>query len=65
MGKTLGAHLPEDISIVTVESQNVYEFSEELTPAVAVAIPEAVQIILDLLIQSRTEITPKSKDLKS
>ncbi len=59
MGRSLGAHLPEDISIVTVESQKVYEFSEELTPAVREAVPQAIRIILDLLIESRTNIRNK------
>lgn len=65
MGRSLGAHLPEDISIVTVESQKVYEFSEELTPAVRAAVSEAVGIILDLLIESRPETARKTKDLKT
>ena len=65
MGQSLGAHLPEDISVVTIESQNVYEFSERLTPAVAAAIPEAIRIILDLLIESNPEKAPKVDNLKS
>lgn len=65
LGRSLGAHLPEDITIVAVETQHVYEFSEELTPEVRAAIPEAIGIILDLLIESRTEKIPNTKDLKS
>lgn len=49
MGKSMGASLPEEITVVAIESQNVYEFSEELTPAVASAVPEAVQTVLNLL----------------
>ena len=55
MGRSLGANLPEDISVVTVESQKVYEFSEEMTPAVAAAVPQALKIIQDLLIESNPE----------
>jgi hydrogenase maturation protease len=55
MGRSLGAHLPEDISVVTVESQKVYEFSEDMTPAVAAAVPQALKIIQDLLIESSSE----------
>jgi hydrogenase maturation protease len=52
MGHALGAHLPEDISIVTVEAEKVYDFSENLTPPVANAIPEAVGMIRRLLLES-------------
>lgn len=59
IGNSLGAHLPKDISVVTVEARKVYEFSNTLTPPVAAAIPEAIGIILDLLIESNPRITPK------
>ncbi len=58
MGRSLGAHLPDRISVITVESRKVYDFSEEMTPAVAAAIPQALKIIQKLLIQSTTEKTP-------
>ena len=64
MGRTLGAQLPEEISIVTIESHKVYEFSDELTPEVAAAVPRAERIILDLLLESRPEQSPKPNDLK-
>jgi hydrogenase maturation protease len=65
LGHSLGAHLPEDISVVTVESQKVYEFSENLTSAVAAAVPQALRIILDLLIESKLEKPPNDEDIKS
>jgi hydrogenase maturation protease len=65
MGISLGAHLPEDISVVTIESQKVYEFSEKMTPAVAAAVPQAVKIILDLLIESESEKPSKDTGIKS
>lgn len=55
IGFSLGAHLPKDISVVAVEAQKVYEFSNDLTPPVAAAVPEAVDIILDLLINPLQE----------
>jgi hydrogenase maturation protease len=55
LGGSLGANLPEDITIVAVESQKVYEFSEEMTPSVAAALPQALKIIQDLLIESSPE----------
>lgn len=51
IGRSLEAHLPAEIHVVTVEAQKVYEFSSDLTPPVAAAIPEAMDIIHGLLIQ--------------
>jgi hydrogenase maturation protease len=65
MGRSLGAHLPEDISVVTVESQKVYVFSENMTPAVAAAVPQALKIIQDLLIESNPEKPPDVEGIKS
>jgi hydrogenase maturation protease len=52
IGRALGVHLPEEITVVAIESQKVYEFSDELTPPVAASIPKAIRIIQDLLIES-------------
>ena len=62
MGRALGTHLPEDIIVVTVESQRVYEFSETLTREVAGAIPKAVKIILRLLLESNPLVWPGKKN---
>lgn len=51
IGRSLGAHLPTEISVVAIEAQKVFEFSSDLSPAVAAAIPEAMEIIHVLLIQ--------------
>jgi hydrogenase maturation protease len=59
IGRELGIQLPKDIAVVTVESQKVYEFSEELTPSVAAAIPKAIKIIQDLLIESNQDYIPQ------
>lgn len=58
VGYSLGVHLPIDISIVAVEAQNVYEFSENLTPPVAAAMPEAIAIIRNLLIEYNVGNSP-------
>jgi hydrogenase maturation protease len=50
MGKSLGAHLPDRITIVAVESQSVYEFSEELSPAVNAAVTNAAEIVMNLIV---------------
>jgi hydrogenase maturation protease len=49
VGQEIGAQLPNEITVVAVEAQNVYDFSEELTPAVAAVVPKAVQAIMDIL----------------
>ena len=51
MGRSMGAQLPEDITIVEITIKQIYDFSEELSFAVAKVMPQAVQIVLDLLKQ--------------
>jgi len=46
VGRTMGAALPHDILIIAIEAQNVYDFSEELSPAVASAVPPAVELVI-------------------
>ncbi len=65
LGKSLGARLPVDITVVTVEAQKVYEFSEEMTPAIAGAVPVALKIVQDLLIQSNPKLVPQKDVIKS
>lgn len=65
MGRSLGAKLPGEIMIVAVESQKVYEFSEEMTPAVAAAVPQALKIIQDLLIESSPDNVSQIYDINS
>lgn len=55
VGRLLGAHLPDQVMIVAVESQEVYEFSETFSLAVANAIPIAVHKVLELLNQNCKE----------
>jgi hydrogenase maturation protease len=47
--ESIGADIPKQVDVVAVEAQNVYDFSEELSPPVAAAVPKAVQAVLDLL----------------
>lgn len=49
MGRAMGAKLPDRVHVVCVEAERVYDFSEELTPQVAAAIPEATQAVIDVL----------------
>jgi hydrogenase maturation protease len=49
LGQQMGVNLPELIQFVTIEAEEVYDFSEEMTPAVETAVPVAVDMVLKLL----------------
>jgi hydrogenase maturation protease len=51
VGKQMGANLPapENIWIIGIEAQHVYDFSETLSPPIKTAIPIAVNTVLALL----------------
>jgi len=49
MGRTLGLKLPTIISIYGIEVENLLEFGDEPTPAVAAAIPNAAAAVLSEL----------------
>jgi len=45
-GREMGFHLPEHFSIYAVSVENILDFNEEPTPAVAAAIPEVTKTVL-------------------
>lgn len=47
--RTMGLPVPESVEVVAIEAENVYDFSEELSPAVAEAVPVATQTVFNLL----------------
>ncbi len=51
LGRSMGIDLPkdEDVLIVAIEAENVYDISEELSPMVAAAVPEAVNLVIDII----------------
>jgi hydrogenase maturation protease len=49
VGRKLGASLPNEIWVITIEAENTYEFSEKLSPPVERAIPQVAEIINHLL----------------
>ena len=53
LGRGMDISLPEDenVFIVAIEAKNVYDFSEELSPAVAEAVPLAVKAVMELIDQ--------------
>jgi len=51
LGRSVGAHLPEEVTVIGIAIQCIYDFGEELSPSVAEAVPEAAHIALNLLRQ--------------
>jgi hydrogenase maturation protease len=49
LGKSMGAHLPDDITVVGIATEHVCDFSKVLSRPVADAVPQASRIVLDLL----------------
>jgi hydrogenase maturation protease len=49
LGRSMGAHLPEDVLIVGITTKKCFEFSEDLTSEVRSAVPIATKAALDLL----------------
>jgi hydrogenase maturation protease len=54
LGRQMGVKLPEDVTVVGISARHVFDFSEELSPAVLDSIPNATQIIVELLTQNIT-----------
>jgi len=53
-GEHLGLHMPKEFNIIAVEVENVMDFSDEPTPAVAAAIPKVTEMVLDALRKEKT-----------
>ena len=49
IGRMSGASLPSEVIVVAIESAHVYDFSEQLSPPVAQAIPLAAELITKLV----------------
>lgn len=52
LGKWMGAVLPAEIMVVGIATRRIIDFSDDLSPAVAQAIPQATEIVLGLLKQA-------------
>jgi hydrogenase maturation protease len=46
---TMGGKVPKEIIIVGIESEQVFEFTEELSPPVEAAVPEAQTAVIEIL----------------
>lgn len=49
LGKSMGAQLPDDVTVVGIATKHVSDFSKALSPPVAEAVPQAAKFVLDLL----------------
>jgi hydrogenase maturation protease len=51
VGRSMDIPLPrdEDVVIIAIEAENVYDFSETLSPPVEAAVPQAVGAVLQLI----------------
>lgn len=56
-GRKLGARLPDEVWVVTVEAERLYEFGAELSPAVATAVPNAVHRVQECLMEQTTRVS--------
>ena len=55
VGRKMGLELPEEVWVVAVEAEYVYDFSEELSPEVERAVPRAVELVKEILIKDLRE----------
>ncbi len=55
MGRQLGAVLPGKVMIVAIESPDIYDFDDQLSPPVAAAVPPARAAVLQLIQQLAKE----------
>lgn len=58
LGRELGAHLPQDVTVVGIATEHVHDFSDALSPEVEQVVPCVVKIILDLLKELSLETKP-------
>mgnify|MGYP000527665070 CR=1 FL=1 len=49
LGKSLGAKLPADVTVVGICAKYVYDFSEELSQPVSDAVQKATKIVINML----------------
>jgi hydrogenase maturation protease len=50
--QSMGADVPVRVDIVTIEAKLSYDFSEQLSPEIAAAVPVALEQVLTLLAQA-------------
>lgn len=49
VGKLSGAQVPEQITVIGIEAQAVYDFSDQLSPIIEQVVSEAAQCVINLI----------------
>ena len=49
VGRKIDLTLPDDVWVVAVEAEHVYDFTEELSTPISDAVPTAVDLVVDIL----------------
>jgi hydrogenase maturation protease len=49
LGKSMGARLPKEVTVIGIATSQIYDFSETLSPAVEQAVSKATDIVINLL----------------
>jgi hydrogenase maturation protease len=49
LGRDLGAALPDEVTVIAIESPYIYDFSDQLSPQVAEAVEIAAQLVSNLI----------------
>jgi len=49
LGKSMGARLPDDITVVGIATKRAFDFSEKLSPPIEEAVPLAAKFVLEIL----------------
>ena len=49
LGKSLGAKLPNDVTVVGISAKHAYDFSEELSQPVSNSVQKATKIVINML----------------
>jgi hydrogenase maturation protease len=52
LGRSMGAELPDDVTVVGISTKPIYDFGESLSPQVAAAVSQAAQIVLSVVKQA-------------
>lgn len=57
IGRDLGVQLPVEIIVIAIEAEKVYEFSEQLSPPVLAAVPQAVERVKKIILEQEGRTT--------
>lgn len=49
LGRKMGLDLPAEVWVVGIEAENVFEFSEQLSPGIQSVVAKAAQLVMDII----------------